>query len=51
MDDDDAVDEVIKVYTAFFKFIEKSDLEPFDTKKYLDYLNNWFSAIENKNNK
>lgn len=50
VDNDDAIDEVIKVYTAFFRFVEKSDLEPFDTKKYLDYLNNWFTAIENKNN-
>jgi len=50
MDNDDAIDEVIKVYTAFFRFVEKSDLEPFDTMKYLDYLNNWFTALENKNN-
>jgi len=48
VDSDDAIDEVIKVYTAFFRFVEKSDLEPFDTKKYLDYLNNWFTAIKIK---
>lgn len=50
VDSDDAIDEIIKVYTAFFRFVEKSKLEPFDTKIYLDYLNNWFAAIENKNN-
>lgn len=44
-----AYDEVLKVYTAFFRFVEKSDLEPFDRREYIDYLINLFSEIESKN--
>jgi len=37
--------EVVKVYTAFFHFAEQSDLGPYNTQEYLDYLHNRFPEI------
>lgn len=40
--------EIVKVYTAFFYFVEQSELNPFDTTKYLDYLHKRFPEIKSK---
>lgn len=36
------IDEIVKIYTSFFRLIEKSSIRPYDTQKYLDYLCNKF---------
>ena len=33
-----SLNEIIKNYTNFFRFIEQSNLKPYNTKKYLEYL-------------
>ena len=43
-----SIKEIVKVYTTFFNFINKSDLRPFDAKKYLDYLHKRFPEVKSK---
>lgn len=37
-----SIREITKIYTSFLRFVENSDLKPFETQKYLDYLCNRF---------
>jgi hypothetical protein len=43
-----SIKEIVRVYTAFFNFVEQSELNPFDTTKYLDYLHKRFPEVKSK---
>ena len=43
-----SIKQIVLVYTAFFRCIERSKLKPYNTQKYLDYLHNRFPEIKSK---